>query len=66
VRAISLWLGEHGIAATVAVAVAGQSVTDLFTRPEEVADLVLWLAGGRAGNVTGTDIVIGGDLIATL
>jgi NAD(P)-dependent dehydrogenase (short-subunit alcohol dehydrogenase family) len=72
----SLWLGEHGVAATVAgtggdaaavaKAVAGQSVTGRFTHPDEVADLVLLLASGRAGNVTGTDVVIDGGLITTL
>jgi len=73
----ALWLGEHGVAATVAEAgngdaaavakqVAAQSVTGRFTHPEEVADLVLLLASGRAGNVTGTDVVIDGGLITTL
>lgn len=72
-----LWLGDHGVAATVAQAsdghpeeVAKQAVADTstgrFTHPEEVADLVLLLASGRAGNVTGTDILIDGGLIKTL
>ena len=41
-------------------------VTGRFTRPQEVADLVLLLASGRAGNVTGADFVIDGGLITTL
>ena len=40
--------------------------TGRFTRPEEAADLVLLLASGRAGNVTGSDFVIDGGLIKTL
>jgi NAD(P)-dependent dehydrogenase (short-subunit alcohol dehydrogenase family) len=72
-----LWLGDDGVAATIArtggasaeeVArqAASGAATGRFTRPEEVADLVLLLAGGRAGNVTGTDFVIDGGLIPTL
>jgi NAD(P)-dependent dehydrogenase (short-subunit alcohol dehydrogenase family) len=72
-----LWLGEDGVAATVAQAAgiapdevakhaAGESVTGRFTRPEEVADLVLLLVSDRAGNVTGADFVIDGGLITTL
>jgi NAD(P)-dependent dehydrogenase (short-subunit alcohol dehydrogenase family) len=72
-----LWLGEGGVAATVAAAgggaaaeiaakQAGQAATGRFTSPEEVADLVLLLAGERAGNVTGSDFVIDGGLITTL
>ena len=73
-----LWLGEEGVAATVAQASGGdaegcrragrrrQSVTGRFTRPEEVADLVLLLASDRSGNVTGADFVIDGGLITTL
>jgi NAD(P)-dependent dehydrogenase (short-subunit alcohol dehydrogenase family) len=46
--------------------VADSTVTGRFTRPEEVADLVLMLAGERAGNVTGADFVIDGGLTTTL
>lgn len=73
----ALWLGEQGVA-TVVASVSGttpQAVTDAaaagsetgrFTRPEEVADLVLFLASARSGNITGADFVIDGGLIKTL
>ncbi|MBB5867569.1 NAD(P)-dependent dehydrogenase (short-subunit alcohol dehydrogenase family) [Allocatelliglobosispora scoriae] len=72
-----LWLGDGGVAQTIARAeggdpdaiarqAAGGSVTGRFTRPEEVADLVLLLASDRSANVTGADFVIDGGLIATL
>jgi NAD(P)-dependent dehydrogenase (short-subunit alcohol dehydrogenase family) len=75
--ATGLWLGPGGIAATiartggpdpeaVARAAAGGSATGRFTQPDEVADIVLLLASDRAGNMTGTDIVIDGGLITTL
>jgi NAD(P)-dependent dehydrogenase (short-subunit alcohol dehydrogenase family) len=75
--ATALWLGDQGVAATLARAGGGErdavarkaaeaSVTGRFTRPEEVADLVLLLASDRAGNVTGADFVIDGGMIATL
>jgi NAD(P)-dependent dehydrogenase (short-subunit alcohol dehydrogenase family) len=73
----ALWLSDDGVAATVARAtgkaprdIAEQAVADTatgrFTHPEEVADAVLLLASGRAGNVTGADIVIDGGLVQTL
>ncbi|GIE76889.1 3-oxoacyl-ACP reductase [Actinoplanes philippinensis] len=72
-----LWLGAGGVAETVGGAgglapedvvkgAVGGTATGRFTRPDEVADLVLLLAGDRAGNVTGADIVIDGGLISTL
>ncbi|MEU6657517.1 SDR family oxidoreductase [Streptomyces sp. NPDC046821] len=75
--ATPLWLGESGVAATVAQAsgmaadevtkrATADSATGRFTRPEEVADLVLYLAGESAGNITGADFVIDGGLIKTL
>jgi NAD(P)-dependent dehydrogenase (short-subunit alcohol dehydrogenase family) len=75
--ATDLWLGGDGVAATIAQAsgtrsdavaqqAAGDSVTGRFTRPQEVADLVLLLASDRAGNVTGADFVIDGGLVTTL
>jgi NAD(P)-dependent dehydrogenase (short-subunit alcohol dehydrogenase family) len=74
--ATDLWLGDHGVAATVSHATgarpqdvqsqaAGQMVTGRFSRPEEVADLVLILASDRTANVTGADITIDGGLIPT-
>ena len=41
-------------------------VTGRFTRPEEVADLILFLASERAANITGADFAIDGGLITTL
>jgi NAD(P)-dependent dehydrogenase (short-subunit alcohol dehydrogenase family) len=45
---------------------ARQMVTGRFTRPAEVADLVLFLASDRSANVTGADFTIDGGLITTL
>jgi NAD(P)-dependent dehydrogenase (short-subunit alcohol dehydrogenase family) len=75
--ATDLWLGQGGVAATVSAATgvrpedvqqgaARQMVTGRFTRPEEVADLVLFLASDRTANVTGADFTIDGGLITTL
>ncbi|MER6808918.1 oxidoreductase [Spirillospora sp. NPDC000708] len=75
--ATALWLGDDGVAATLASATgddagavadlaASESVTGRFTRPEEVADLVVYLAGDRAANITGADFTIDGGLITTL
>jgi len=48
------------------VRVAAQgSVTGRFSRPEEVADLVLLLASDRTANVTGADFRIDGGLVPT-
>jgi NAD(P)-dependent dehydrogenase (short-subunit alcohol dehydrogenase family) len=74
--ATDLWLGDHGVAATVSHATgarpedvasqaAHQSVTGRFSRPEEVADLVVILASDRTANVTGANITIDGGLIPT-
>lgn len=76
----ALWLGPDGVAATVAkrsgvdvetakrqtVAAQGGFATGRFTRPDEVADLVVFLASDRSGNTTGADFVIDGGLIKTL
>jgi NAD(P)-dependent dehydrogenase (short-subunit alcohol dehydrogenase family) len=75
--ATDLWLGQGGVAATVGAATgadpgdvqrqaASQMVTGRFTRPEEVADLVLFLASDRAGNITGAAFAIDGGLVQTL
>jgi NAD(P)-dependent dehydrogenase (short-subunit alcohol dehydrogenase family) len=74
--ATDLWLGEHGVAATVSqvtgaraedvsAAAARAMVTGRFSRPEEVADLVLVLASDITANVTGSDIRIDGGLVPT-
>ena len=71
-----LWLGEDGVAAAVArtgggdradvaARAAAASLTGRFTRPEEVADLVAFLASDRAANLTGADLTIDGGLITT-
>jgi NAD(P)-dependent dehydrogenase (short-subunit alcohol dehydrogenase family) len=74
-----LWLGDHGVAATVAqatgvdadtareavIASIGGFATGRFTTPEEVATLVTLLASERLGNVTGVNYVIDGGLIKT-
>jgi NAD(P)-dependent dehydrogenase (short-subunit alcohol dehydrogenase family) len=73
----ALGLGDDGVAATlgrvnsrtpeeIAAQAAGDSVTGRFTKPEEVAALVLMLASDRAENVTGADFAIDGGLTATL
>ncbi|MEY9968811.1 NAD(P)-dependent dehydrogenase (short-subunit alcohol dehydrogenase family) [Streptacidiphilus sp. MAP12-16] len=72
-----LWLGDEGVAATVAQATgataqdvaeqaAGDAPTGRFTHPEEVADLVLFLSSARSANITGSDFVIDGGLVNTL
>ncbi|MFW0796995.1 oxidoreductase [Gordonia sp. CPCC 205515] len=72
-----LWFGDHGVAATVASAgdsdaatvarrQAQAAPTGRFTHPDEVADLVVLLAGGRAANTTGADFVIDGGLVTTM
>jgi NAD(P)-dependent dehydrogenase (short-subunit alcohol dehydrogenase family) len=75
--ATDLWLGTGGVAETLAgvanstpgavatAAVAG-TPTGRFTEPSEVADLVLFLASPRAGNITGADFAIDGGLKTTL
>lgn len=71
-----LWLGEHGVAATIANATgvdadtirstaAAAIATGRFTTPEEVATLVAMLASDRIANVTGVNYVIDGGLIKT-
>jgi NAD(P)-dependent dehydrogenase (short-subunit alcohol dehydrogenase family) len=75
--ATDLWLSDHGVAATVGRATGAkpedvmhqeehETVTGRFSRPDEVADLVLILASDRTANVTGADITIDGGLIPTL
>jgi len=72
-----LWLGASGVATTIAEATgvdpaaiasraAADSVTGRFTHPQEVADLVVFLASDRAANITGADVTVDGGLITTL
>jgi NAD(P)-dependent dehydrogenase (short-subunit alcohol dehydrogenase family) len=72
-----MWLGDSGVAHSVATAngisaqdviaqQSGEAATGRFTTADEVADLVVLLAGDRAGNVTGADFLIDGGLIQTL
>ncbi|MFF4648607.1 oxidoreductase [Streptomyces sp. NPDC001380] len=75
-----MWVGEGGLAQQVAAATgvdpdtareqiiegAGGFATGRFTRPDEVADLVLMLASDRTANITGTDVTIDGGLVKTL
>jgi NAD(P)-dependent dehydrogenase (short-subunit alcohol dehydrogenase family) len=77
--ASDLWLGQGGVAETVAAATGvdadtaretviaglGGFATGRLTTPEEVATLVVLLASGRTANVTGTNAVIDGGLIKT-
>ena len=74
--ATDLWLGDHGVAQVVSHATgarpeevasqaAHQSVTGRFSRPDEIADLVLLLASDRTANVTGADFRIDGGLVPT-
>lgn len=73
----ALWLGEDGVARTVARATGGDAgavqqqaaadaATGRFTTPEEVADVIVFLASERAGNMTGADVTIDGGLVKTL
>src|ERR1700726_4177876 len=77
--ATDLWLGEHGVAETVAkatgvdadtarqtiIAGIGGFATGRLTTPQEGGPLVPFLASGRAGNITGVNYIIDGGLIKT-
>ncbi|MEU7633281.1 SDR family oxidoreductase [Nocardia sp. NPDC049220] len=72
-----MWLDRGGVADTLA-GVSGQTADEVmsaavgatpmgrFTTPEQVADLVVFLASDRAANITGSDMRIDGGLVATL
>lgn len=71
-----LWLGEHGVAATIADATGADAdtirttaaagiATGRFSTPEEVATLVTMLASDRTANITGVNYVLDGGLIKT-
>jgi len=72
-----LWLGEHGVAETIAEAtgtdadtaragVLAAIATGRFTTPEEVAALIVLLASDRLGNVTGSNFVIDGGMVKNI
>lgn len=72
-----LWLGGSGVAETVsrAAGVSAEAVKDQaaestvsgrFSRPSEVADMVVFLAGDRAQNIMGADFLIDGGYVPTL
>jgi NAD(P)-dependent dehydrogenase (short-subunit alcohol dehydrogenase family) len=72
-----LWLGDHGVAATIGqaagiapAAVREQTAAGIATRrfstPQEVATLVALLASPRTANVTGANYVIDGGLVKTM
>jgi NAD(P)-dependent dehydrogenase (short-subunit alcohol dehydrogenase family) len=75
-----MWHGRGGLVETLALAMdvsptdavdavvqgLGGIATGRFTRPEEVADLALFLASPRSANITGADFTIDGGLIKTL
>jgi NAD(P)-dependent dehydrogenase (short-subunit alcohol dehydrogenase family) len=71
-----LWLGPHGVAAQASALGAGDADAIVagarkgvpigrFSSPEEVADLIVFLASPRAGSITGTTVVIDGGLTPT-
>jgi len=73
----ALWLGDGGVAATVSGATGAaaddiarsavrDSATGRFSTPEEVADLIVFLASDRAANITGADYLIDGGLNQTM
>lgn len=75
----SLWLGEDGVAETVAEAAGIDALTarkqivagmggipsGRFSSPAEVATLVVMLASNRTANVNGANYIIDGGLIKT-
>jgi NAD(P)-dependent dehydrogenase (short-subunit alcohol dehydrogenase family) len=72
-----LWLGEHGVAETIAQATGTDAdsaraqvlagvATGRFSTPEEVAALITMLASGRIGNVTGSNFKIDGGMVKTI
>lgn len=75
--ATDLWLADDGIAAqfaaasgatadTIVSSVVAGSATGRFTTPQEVADLVLFLAGDTSTNITGADLRIDGGYVTTV
>jgi NAD(P)-dependent dehydrogenase (short-subunit alcohol dehydrogenase family) len=74
--ATDLWLGDGGVAQTFVAAGGGRPddvvaevseamVTGRFSRPDEVAGAVLYLASEQAANITGADLRVDGGMITT-
>jgi NAD(P)-dependent dehydrogenase (short-subunit alcohol dehydrogenase family) len=75
--ATDLWLGHQGVASKLSTSLGGNpsdyeqnavrgTATRRFTTPQEVADLIVFLASDRSGNITGVDYVIDGGLTQSL
>jgi NAD(P)-dependent dehydrogenase (short-subunit alcohol dehydrogenase family) len=58
--------GDQAVNCTVVEQATAATSAGRFTRPDEVADLVVLLACSRGANVTGSDILIDGGLVQTL
>ena len=73
----AIWTEERGLADGLAAA-NGETADDVkaslisstptgrFTTPQQVADLIVFLASDRAGNINGADYRIDGGLVGTL
>lgn len=72
-----LWLGESGMAKTMAhatgkppeaISAGAVDTTPLgrFSTPTQVADLITFLASDRAANITGADVTIDAGMITTM
>jgi len=72
-----MWLDDGGVADSIAgasgqtaeqvrTATAGTAATGRLTTPQQVADLIVFLASDRAGNITGSDLRIDGGFVSTL
>jgi NAD(P)-dependent dehydrogenase (short-subunit alcohol dehydrogenase family) len=75
--ATDLWLGKEGVASTLSSTLGGDpadyqqdavrgTATGRFTTPQEVADLIVFLASDRSANITGTDFIVDGGLTQSL
>jgi NAD(P)-dependent dehydrogenase (short-subunit alcohol dehydrogenase family) len=75
--ATDLWLGKEGVASALSASLGGSpsdyeqhavdgTATHRFTTPQQVADLIVFLASDRCGNITGVDYIIDGGLTQSL
>jgi NAD(P)-dependent dehydrogenase (short-subunit alcohol dehydrogenase family) len=75
--ATDLWLGNQGVASKLSNTLGGDptdykqravhdTATRRFTTPQEVADLIVFLASDRSANITGADYLIDGGLTQSL